>query len=472
MAENNQNVQTELNKGLSFISVYAIATGAIFTFIGYWDTIFISYCGPATGLAFLLMMLAVLPIAFVYCELAPHFPQAGAELVYNTVGFNKHVGFFSAWAIMGAWIAVPPAAVMAIVEWFTSKIFRIEVSIGTITIIGVILLVLYFCFSLLNIEIAGHVQTFMLVLAILGCLTATIAIFASGHWSPANYHPFFQSSLGDGKFGGWCIGLALIITPFFGFETVPQMIEEANFPIEYATKAIWGSVVTCGVVYSLLFFALGGLDTYQNLLYVGGDPANGEVSYLTITAMEGLGWQGLAYFFGVCEILCAIGTCLLGFWVSTVRLFYAMGHAGYLPKSFCKVNKNKQPIVPNVLLLAISVIFLVLQNSTTFMKDFFNLMSFCCAVTYATTSLSAMRIKKKYPHWKSAYKLPGGQATRVAAVIIAVIIAIGCTIGQGIGSWISLGVYIGIGVILWITMLGKWKTEKVKWITPDGEMEF
>ncbi len=323
-----------------------------------------------------------------------------------------------------------------------------------------------------NIEIAGHVQTFMLVLAILGCLTATVAILFSGHWSIANYTPFFRSSLGDGGFGGWCIGLALIITPFFGFETVPQMIEEANFPLEYATKAIWGSVVTCGVVYSLLFFALGGLDTWQNLLFVGGDPANGEISYLTISAMEGLGWQGLAYFFGVCEILCAIGTCLLGFWVSTVRLFYAMGNAGYLPKSFTKVNKNKQPIVPNVLLLAISVIFLVLQNSTTFMKDFFNLMSFCCAVTYAITSMSAMRIRAKYPHWKSAYKIPGGQVTRVLALIIAVIIAIGCTIGQGIGSWISLGVYIGIGVILWITMLGKWKTEKVKWITPDGEMEF
>lgn len=468
MSENKQG----LNKGLRFLYVYAIATGAIFTFVGYWDTVFISYCGPGTGFAFLIMMLAVLPIAFVYCELAPMFPQAGAELVYNTVGFNKSVGFFSAWAIMMAWIAVPPAAIMAIIQWFTDKIFRVSISIDTITIIGIVCLFAYFCFSLLNIEIAGKVQTFMLVLAIVGCLTATVAILASGHWSLDNYRPFFRSSLGDQKFGGWCIGLALIITPFFGFETVPQMVEEGDFPIEKATKAIWGSVVTCGLVYSVLFFALGGLDTYENLLYIGGDAANGEVSFLTITAMEGLGWQGLAYFFGVCEILCAIGTCLLGFWVSTVRLIYAMGRAGYLPESFSKVNRNQQPILPNVLLLAISVILLIMQNQTTFMKDFFNLMAFGCGLAYAVTTLSAMRIRSKYPHWKSAYHIPGGQFTRILALIIAFAICAGTCIGQGTGSWVSFAIYMGIGAILWVMMLFKWKKTKVKWITPDGEKEF
>lgn len=469
MEENKQG----LNKGLKFIYVYAIATGAIFTFVGYWDTVFVSYCGPATGLAFLIMMLAVLPIAFIYCELSPMFPQAGAELCYNTVGFNKSVGFFSSWAIMMAWIAVPPAAVMAIIQWFTDKIFRIDVSITTITIIGVVVLFLYFCFSLMSIEIAGKVQLFMLVFAIIGCLTATVAILFSGHWSLDNYHPFFQSSLGNHKFGGWVIGLALIITPFFGFETVPQMIEEGDFPIEKATKAIWGSVVTCGIIYSLLFFALGGLDTYQNLLYVGGDAANGEVSFLTITALENiLNWYPLAYFFGFCEIICAIGTCLLGFWVSCVRLIYAMGRSGYLPEAFSKVNKHQQPILPNIMLLLISILFLTLQNGTTFMKDFFNLMSFGCGIAYAITTISAMRIRKKYPNWHSPYKMPGGQFTRILALVIACAICVGTCIGQGPGSWISFAVYMGIGALLWLTMLAKWRTQKVTWMTPDGKKEF
>lgn len=84
-----------LKKSLRLIYVYAIAAGAIFTFIGYWDTIFYEYCGAGTFLGFILMTLLILPIAMVYCELAPMFPKAGGELIYNTVGINKHVGFFS-----------------------------------------------------------------------------------------------------------------------------------------------------------------------------------------------------------------------------------------------------------------------------------------------------------------------------------------------------------------------------------------
>ena len=78
---NSPLTENKLNRSLKLIYVYAIATGAIFTFIGYWDSIFYEYCGPGTFLAFLLMTALILPIAFVYCDLAPLFPEAGGELI-------------------------------------------------------------------------------------------------------------------------------------------------------------------------------------------------------------------------------------------------------------------------------------------------------------------------------------------------------------------------------------------------------
>ncbi len=87
--KNTENESSGLKKSLRLIYVYAIAAGAIFTFIGYWDTIFYEYCGAGTFLGFILMTLLILPIAMVYCELAPLFPRAGGELIYNTVGINK-----------------------------------------------------------------------------------------------------------------------------------------------------------------------------------------------------------------------------------------------------------------------------------------------------------------------------------------------------------------------------------------------
>ena len=59
---------TALSKSMKLIYVYALATGAIFTFMCYWDGIFMSYTGAGTFLAFGLMTLMILPTAFVYSE--------------------------------------------------------------------------------------------------------------------------------------------------------------------------------------------------------------------------------------------------------------------------------------------------------------------------------------------------------------------------------------------------------------------
>jgi APA family basic amino acid/polyamine antiporter len=470
-SDKGQLVETKLNRSLKLIYVFAIAAGAIFTFIGYWDSIFYEYCGPGTFLAFILMTLLILPIAFVYCEMAPLFPKAGGELIYNTVGINKHFGFLSAWLIMAAWIAVPPAAVMAIVQWIF-HIAGINSNFTTIEIVASVLLVGYFIISLQNVEIAGKIQLVMLILAVVGCIAASIAFMCSASWSLSNFSNFFYSqakpSLGISP---WIIGLGFLITPFFGFETVPQMIEEGNFPIKDSNKAIWGSVVSCGLIYAFFFIGLGGMPV-QSLVEEGGSATGG---FLAITIMEQLGggWKVGAVLFGVAAILCAIGTCLLGFWLSTVRLLYAMGRSNFLPKSFAKLNKHQQPILPNVMLLVVSIVFLILQNSGTFMNDFFNLMSFACACSYTITMISDIRIHKNHPNWKSSYHLKGGNFIRWLAFTISIVIAFFCTLGQGIGSWISLGVYMGIGVVLWLWMLiVKWKKEKVLVDTPDGQSEY
>ena len=469
---NSPLTENKLNRSLKLIYVYAIATGAIFTFIGYWDSIFYEYCGPGTFLAFLLMTALILPIAFVYCDLAPLFPEAGGELIYNTVGLNKHCGFLSAWLIMAAWIAVPPAAIMAIVQWIF-HVTNINSSFTVLEIVSAVLLVGYFILSLQNVEVAGKIQLVMLALAITGCIAASIAFITSGQWSLDNFSNFFYSQ-SKSSFGipSWIIGMAFLITPFFGFETVPQMIEEGNFPVKDSTKAIWGSVVTCGVIYAFFFIGVGGMNA-QPLVEEGGAATGGFLAIYLMEQFGTTGWRVFAILFGICAILCAIGTCLLGFWLSTVRLLYAMGRTNFLPASFAKLNKHQQPIIPNILLLVVSIVFLVLQNAGTFMNDFFNLMAFGCACAYALTMISAIRMHKQHPDWKSGYHLKGGNFTRYLALVISVVIAFFCTLGQGVGSWISFAVYMGIGVILWAWMvLFRWKKTKVVVDTPDGPKEY
>lgn len=461
-----------LQKSLKLIFVYTVATGSIFTYVSYWDSVFFSYCGAGTFLAFALMTVAILPTALVYSEISPLFKTAGGELIYNTVGFNKHVGFLASWLIMAAWISVPPAVVMAVAT-FISKLFNLNLNFQTTVIIGVVFLLLIFIMSLQDVQFLVKAQAFCLFANIATTLITAALILTSGHWSIANLADMFSFSSKASTLGipAWIIGMALLITPYFGFETVPQMVEEGDFPINNTKKAICGSVLTCGAIYTIFFFCVAGLAPVKDLL--AGDAANG---FMTITAMQNLlGWKFWPIVYGCISILLGMTASILGFWMSTVRRLYSMGKKNFLPEVFTKVNKHQQPILPNIFLLAISLTFILLQNAGSFMNDFFNLMSFGCACAYALTMISAVRIHHRHPEWYANNRnvVPGGDLFRVLAMVIMVCIAFFCTLGQGVGSWISFAVYLGIGVAIWLWMLlVRWRNSKVVIETLDGEVEF
>lgn len=463
----NEKKQNGLKKSLGLIFVYTVATGSIFTYVSYWDSVFFNYCGAGTFLAFGLMTLAILPIALVYSEISPLFHTAGGELIYNTVGFNKHIGFLASWLIMAAWISVPPAVVMAVAT-FISRTFGLGLTFRNTILIGVLILVLIFIMSMQDIQFLVKAQAICLFANIATTIITGVLLLFSGHWNIGNLSGLFHSSLSaSAEIPGWIIGMALLITPFFGFETVPQMAEEGDFPTSNAKKAICGSVITCGTIYMFFFFCVAGLDSFDNLM--SGEAGNG---FMTITAMQNiLGWRIWPLIYGCISILMGMTASILGFWMSTVRMMYSMGKKNFLPEAFTKVNKHQQPVLPNIFLLCISLAFILLQNATTFMNDFFNLMSFGCACAYALTMISAVRIHRKYPQWYKDNKnvVKGGDKTRILAMVIMIAIAFFCTLGQGRGSWISFGVYMGVGALIWLWMLlVRWKKSKVKIETPDG----
>lgn len=205
------NEKSGLNKSLKLIFVYTVATGSIFTFVNYWDSVFYGYCGKGMFLAYALMTLVILPVALVYSELASLFRTSGGELIYNTVAFNKHIGFLAAWLIMAAWISVPPAVVMAIMTWF-NKTFRLQ--LGSIPLVcgGAVLLVICFCMSLQNVQFLVRAQAVMVFSNNACTLVTGFALLLSGHWRLSNVSGLFATTLPsiDG-IPGWIIGMALLI---------------------------------------------------------------------------------------------------------------------------------------------------------------------------------------------------------------------------------------------------------------------
>ena len=206
-------------------------------------------------------------------------------------------------------------------------------------------------------------------------LTGFILLF-SGHWHISNFGNIFQSLWTpymvflDGSLHGTSDHTILRIwnstSDGWGRWLPDQEFQESN---------LW-SILTCGCIYVFYYFCVAGLDglkdVYTNFAQDG---------FLTIATMQNvLGWTFWPIIVGILSCLLGMGASLLGFWMSTVRMLYSMANKNFLPKVFAAVNKNQQPMLPNVFLLVLSLIFIVLQNSSDFMSAFFNLMSFGCAL--------------------------------------------------------------------------------------------
>ena len=120
--------------------------------------------------------------------------------------------------------------------------------------------------SIQNVQFLVKAQAGMLFCNIAVTILTGFILLFSGHWHLSNFGNIFASSLEPvNGIPGWIIGMALLITPYFGFETVPQMVEEGDFPIKNSKKAICGSILTCGCIYVFYYFCVAGLDGLQEV---------------------------------------------------------------------------------------------------------------------------------------------------------------------------------------------------------------
>ena len=470
-----QKEETGLYRGLRLIYVYAIVTGAILGPFGVWSGTWFANSGPSLGISIITMMIMLIPIGLVYSELASMLPKVGGELVYNAVGFNsRHVGFWAAWLMFIPWMTSTPAIFMYINEGLKFLFFP-EIPTANLVIIAVICVLVVLALNLIRNVTIGIIQTIVLFVTLFSTALTVVIFFTSGHWDIANLTPFVRSVLagggatGAGGMKGWLIGTALLVTPFFGFEIVPQMVEEGTYPVRDHYKAIIGSIVSCAIVYFLMMMANAGMAPWEWITGNGTGEPFVEVRIL----QQIIGWNGYAIFFGVVSVVLTLATCIFGFWMACVRMLYAMGRHNFLPKAFTKVNKNGQPVTANIVVAVVAIAYILfMYKAGSYIQDYFTMMAFGSSCAYALTMISSIIMAVRKKGWNRPFTVPGGMVVRIIALIFACTIAILTTLGQSLTAWQGILYFLGLGVIIWIWMLIRWRKEKPWLYTPEGKKEF
>lgn len=379
-----ENNKSGLQKQLSPTHVWAIAFGCI---IGWGAFInpgkkFLPNSGVyGTAIAMILGALVMFIIAYAYAYMVPKNPKAGGEFNYTKKCFGRAPAYLCGWFLVAAYLTNVPMNSTAIglivdgldgpvdlLKWgFHYSIAGFDVWAGEVFFASLIL-ILFGWLNIIGVKKAGFIQTVLTTMLAVSVFTLTIAaiISSKAQWSNIQMPWGFDraaaleaGAAGDGlkefaKAGPMGVLSAIMATfaiapwAFVGFETIPQVAEEFKFSHK-KVMLIMGIAIIFG---TFVYIA----NNTVAAIAVANWPdrvMNGEW-VLLVGAEEMLGVFGKVLL-GI-AVSCAVLSGIMGFYLASSRLMYAMARDGYLPRVFGKIsNKYGTPVNAMIFCIIISL---------------------------------------------------------------------------------------------------------------------
>jgi len=382
----------------------------------------IGYTGVSVSLAFLLCGLLCIPIAFCYGELAGMFRNRGGSYEYVRTAYNREAGYWISWTTMFTYIVLicfQIICVTMLIQYLMGEDFAKILVIA----IAVVLMILMTLLNTRNLSVATTLQVAMFfILVISGCV-AMVCFFMNGSFSLGNMGSFFQNGMighNDiiGMDAGFLLAIAALVTMFFGFELIPQFAGEANYPAKKYWKLMVGGIVFVIAFDALICIAEIGMQS--------PDPGMSSFQYISsLYASNGMVSAVLAkiyvsswlYYLVAVANFCAMGCCLIGFWMGASRILHSMGNSGSLPKVFGRANKHGMPSVGNYFVLVmVLILVLIALSGPAWINATFSLMALGVGFTYFGVSMAFLKITKDHPNSPRPWKAPGGKIAGYVAV--------------------------------------------------------
>ncbi|MFC8529560.1 APC family permease [Nocardia sp. NPDC057227] len=262
-----------------------------------------------------------------YAELATKYPRAGGSAHYTTLAFGPAAGSLVGFCMLAAGVV----SVAALARGFASDYLAELVTLPTVAVVVVFLLVL----AALNIR-GVRESLGANVVATLVELGGLLLVIGLGAWIllRGDADPGRLTALGTaehGAAGAILAGAVLAYYSFVGFETSVNLAEEVADPRRSYPRALFGALLTAGVVYVLL-----GLLTSAA---VPTDVLAGSSGPL-LEVVRIAGGVPERLFAVIALVAVANGALLTGIMGS--RLAYGMARDGLLPAALARVLPRRR----------------------------------------------------------------------------------------------------------------------------------
>lgn len=446
---------TGFKKQLSLPGLIAMASGGMVAAwmveIRYWFEL----SGITSALALVVCAVLILPLCFIYSEMTAMLPYAGGANVWASNAFNWDMGFFTCWGLLLLYVMAMPTVTYGIASMVT---YFFPITFLQTKILAVALTVGAFWLANQELKLLTKIQGILYWSTLIISVGASIIFITSGEWSISNMQPFFPMG---GK--GFFAAVALLMMKFIGFDLIPQLSEETNFPKKKLWIAFLGAIGLTVLIYGMAVVGVGGIFTREEIM---------ALDVVDPRAADLIGMHWLAILIVIMGCLVCI-TTIPGFWLSAARTLYGAAKQRQMTKLFGVLNAKGQPANANIAIGILALFFTVFAPDA-WVNYIYTIYGITAGVVYFIVTISFISLRLKKPHWDRPYKVRMWPVVAAISACFTLWVIYTCLGEISAGGLAVLGIYLAGGVIAWLyakTMQRKKPDEWKKFIiSPESDI--
>ena len=409
------------------------------------DYAYFGLAGSSMVLSLLLGGLINLLIMFSYCELSAAIPKVGGEYTYTKAAYGGPVAFISGCLRWLASVFGASLAALVFARQLSYLFLRVSPIVQSVISAQAPLIAIAVIIILTALDVKGARKVGpMIVITFL----ALFAIFlASGLWHGLTPPDVIPKPLPEGLSGVFA-ATAYMFPMFFGMRALVAGAAQ----IKNAEKNIPRAIILSALVIMPLYFGVA-------YVAVGVVPLGDFDEPLLNLAAENLlpGAGGILFAIaGMVASLSALGTSI----AVQSSIARGMSRDGYLPKILLSVHQRYG--TPYVATIAGSL-FIIFLSAVGYVEFLGYAASFGSILVFALVNLSLLRLRKKRPYLKRAFKAPLYPFTPIAGVVMSVVLLVSPIFFgdvNAIGALMSgLGLMAMVLLTYYLRMVGRYRVQ-------------
>lgn len=325
--------------------------------------------------AYIITLAAMLFTALSYCQMTKRLPLSGSAYSYVQKTYGGNLGFLVGWAQLLDYLFLPMLNYLAIGIYMNAWFPEIPIQYFILpTILAV---------TILNILGIKLVTSMNMLIIILQFIFLAVFLFLSFN-SIESFDPetllrplLFENSQLSGIFSG----AAILCLAFLGFDAISTMAEETKDAKKTLPRAIMLTVLIAGIMFIIVSYV-------AHLVYPQWQDFIGNPDTASVDVVARAGGKFFSSLF-IAGYVTGVFASAMTSQASIVRILYAMGREGVLPKKvFARLHGRLHTPVMSILFVGLfSLVSLVIS-----LDMIVSMISFGALIAFTFVNLSVIKL--------------------------------------------------------------------------------